>query len=95
MNLWEALMMFCFGIGWPVAIHKTIKEKNPAGKSVAFSWIIVAGYLAGIIHKLDNPDWVLFLYIINTAMVLIDLALMHKYRHRNNRPPAAVSTQHP
>ena len=36
-QLFEAGMMICFVISWPLSIIKTIKTKNPKGKSFAFT----------------------------------------------------------
>lgn len=80
MNIFEAIMMLCFGASWPFSIWKTIKVKNPVGKSVIFLWLVEIGYLAGIIYKLSRPDWVIGLYALNAAMVGTDLYLVVKYR---------------
>ena len=81
MTLYEAIMLICFGASWPVSIWKTFKVKNPVGKSVGFLWLIIIGYVAGIINKvLGKTDWVLALYILNTVMVSADLFLVIYYR---------------
>ena len=80
MDIFEAIMMVCFGASWPASICKTIKVKNPAGKSIIFLWLVEIGYLAGIIYKLSRPDWVIALYALNAAMVGTDLYLVVKYR---------------
>ena len=81
MTLFEAIMLICFGASWPVSIWKTFKVKNPVGKSVGFLWLIIIGYVAGIINKvLGKTDWVLALYILNTVMVSADLFLVIYYR---------------
>ena len=80
MDIFEAIMMVCFGASWPASICKTIKVKNPVGKSIIFLWLVEIGYLAGIIYKLSRPDWVIALYALNAAMVGTDLYLVVKYR---------------
>ena len=40
MGIWEALMMFAFGFSWPMQIIKTVRTKNPAGKSLVFLFLI-------------------------------------------------------
>ena len=50
-QLFEALMMICFGVSWPVAIYKTVRTKRTEGKSFLFLLLILAGYLAGIAAK--------------------------------------------
>lgn len=84
MSILEAIMMVCFGASWPAAILKTIKAKNPAGKSLLFLVLIELGYLAGIVNKLFQPgwDWVIILYIVNAAMVAADLILVLYYKKK-------------
>lgn len=84
MGLWEAAMMICFGASWPMAIWKTWRSKNPAGKSFRFQALIMLGYVCGIIHKViyTPHDWVVWLYALNLLLVAIDSALMLLYRGR-------------
>jgi hypothetical protein len=89
MRIFEAAMLVCFGLGWPVSIIKTLKTKMVAGKSPVFLMIVWTGYLCGIIHKLLNsPDWVIALYITNLVMITIDFILYWRYLPRS-RPDAA------
>lgn len=77
-------MLACFGFSWPFSIAKSLRTKKTAGKSPAFMLIVIAGYICGIIHKiLYSPDWVLWIYFIDTALVCTDLALYFKYRNNN------------
>lgn len=85
MNLFEAIMMLCFGASWPVSIWKTVKVKNPIGKSVIFLWLVEIGYLSGIIYKLSRPDWVIALYCLNALMVGTDLFLVVRYSKMRRR----------
>ena len=43
MSIFEAGMMVCFGISWPVAAYKTYKAKCVHGKSIWFSLLILLG----------------------------------------------------
>lgn len=77
MSLFEAVMIFCFGVSWPVSILKTLRAPSVDGKSRLFLVIIILGYIAGIIHKcLYSLDWVLGLYIVNLLMVVVDLVIV-------------------
>jgi len=77
MSLFEALMIFCFGVSWPVSIWKSLRAPSVEGKSCLFLGIIILGYLAGIIHKcLYSLDWILALYVINLLMVAADLTIV-------------------
>lgn len=76
MSIFEAIMLICFGAAWPFSIYRSYKSKAIAGKSGIFLFIVLAGYIAGVLHKiLYDPDPVLWLYVINSAMVTADIAL--------------------
>ena len=84
----EGLMMLTFGISWPMQIIKTIRTKNPMGKSFLFLYLILMGYLAGLASqafegRLFKPETIL--YVINTLMVLTDLVLSTYYLMRLKR----------
>ncbi len=85
-HIFEALMLICFGISWPVSIYKDLKVKDTTGKSVAFLVLILTGYLCGIAFKLlsDSGKWVLVVYLLNVLFVSIDLGLTLKYSKRRN-----------
>lgn len=79
MDLFEILMLICFGFAWPTSIYKSVTSKSIEGKSLVFLYVIIAGYLFGIVHKIINdPDFVIALYVLNAAMVFIDLLLYYK-----------------
>lgn len=84
MYFFEAVMLICFGASWPISIYKTLKVKNPAGKSLIFLWLILVGYLAGIAFKLCQGDgqWVIVFYALNTILVSVDLFFTTKYMKR-------------
>ena len=79
MSVFEIGMLVCFGFAWPTAIHKSIKSRSIQGKSILFIYVILIGYIFGIIHKfIYNLDFVVILYIVNLVMVFIDLLLYYK-----------------
>jgi ABC-type multidrug transport system permease subunit len=81
MQIFEILMLICFGFAWPTSIYKSITSKSIEGKSVVFLYVIIAGYLFGIMHKIINdPDFVIVLYVLNAMMVFIDLLLYYKHK---------------
>ena len=85
MSIFEAGMLVCFGASWPMAVRKTYKAKCVQGKSVSFSYLVLTGYICGIIHKiLYSYDWVLLLYILNSMFLITDICLY--YRYKNNKP---------
>ena len=83
-SVFEALMLICFGTGWPVSIVKALRTKVVEGKSPLFMTIILVGYISGILHKLTHSmDWIIGLYAFNLAMISFDLYLYYKYRPQN------------
>ena len=79
MSFFEITMLACFGAAWPFSIIRSLKTKSVSGKSVIFLWIVLAGYFAGIAHKLlYSLDGVIFFYALNAVMVAIDIALYYR-----------------
>ncbi len=79
MSLFEAIMLICFGAAWPFSIYKSWKSRACAGKSIIFLYIVLIGYIAGIIHKvLHSQDWIIALYSLNGLMVLMDIVLYYR-----------------
>ena len=73
------IMLMCFGAAWPLSIYKSYTSKSVAGKSVFFLYVIMIGYVSGIINKLlYHYDWVVFLYVLNLLMVTTDLLLYYR-----------------
>ena len=92
MSSFEALMLVCFGVSWPVSIAKTLRTGIVHGKSPLFMAIVCLGYLSGIAHKvLVANDWVTVLYVFNLVMVATDLALYFRYLPANRRAVKAVA----
>ena len=81
--IYEAIMLICFGAAWPFAIVKSWRSHSSKGKSVFFLFVILAGYIAGILNKTTNGlchDPVLILYALNALMVAADIALYFRNR---------------
>ncbi len=76
-QFFEAAMIICFGISWPLSVLKSWRSRTTKGKSLLFELFILLGYLSGIVGKIitQNITYVFIFYIINTVMVLVDLAL--------------------
>ena len=82
MSLYEAIMLICFGLSWPISIIKSLRTKVVDGKSPLFMIILIVGYSSGLIHKLKySYDWITYLYILNLIMVSIDLSIYYKYKN--------------
>ena len=85
-SIWEIIMVVCFGFSWPFSILKTIRVKNPTGKSYLFMTLIIVGYLAGCVHKIIyDLDAAIWLYVLNTVLVATDMGLCLYYQHQLNR----------
>ncbi len=86
MSIFEGMMLICFGIAWPVSIYNSYKARSTKGKSIVFLIITILGYLCGITHKiLYNQDILLYLYILNMLMVIIDACLWIRNKRIENR----------
>ena len=81
-QLFEAFMVICFGISWPLSIMKSIKSRTAKGKSLVFMLFIEIGYVFGIISKIigNNITYVFIFYVINLIMVGIDICLYFRNR---------------
>lgn len=84
MQIFEFIMLACFGLSWPISVYKSIKSKSTQGKSVVFIVAIIIGYIAGIIGKIINDQltYVLIIYCFNLIVVSVDLVLFFINRKR-------------
>ena len=90
-NLLEAIMIFCWGLSWPISIHKSYTSRTAKGKSIVFEVFILIGYICGIIRKSLQVsqgialDWIFILgfvfYFINMTAVIIDMCLWVRNHH--------------
>jgi hypothetical protein len=76
-ELFEAMMVICFGISWPLSILKSWKSRTTKGKSLLFLFFIFFGYACGILSKLvgHNITYVFIFYVLNFVMVGTDIFL--------------------
>ncbi len=87
-NIFEILMLLCFGAAWPFSIYKSATTREVGSKSLLFLFVILVGYIAGILHKLTSQrDHVIALYALNGVMVLADLLLTLRNRLSASRGP--------
>lgn len=84
-SIFEALMIVCFGISWPMSLVKSYRSRSTKGKSLLFECFILTGYICGLIGKImkatsvpsynivgDLAFWFMFPNII---MVAADICL--------------------
>jgi len=95
MSVFEAIMLVCFGVSWPISIAKSLRTKKVEGKSPLFMGIVCLGYLSGVLHKaLYTFDWIIVLYALNMVLVATDLLLYFHYaRPRRVNLPGDWSTR--
>ena len=76
-EIFETLMLVCFGLSWPISVVKSYKACTAQGQSHMFELATHIGYIAGICSKFmaGNINYVLVLYIINLVMVSTDILL--------------------
>jgi hypothetical protein len=76
-SLFETLMLVCFGLSWPINMMKAYKARTAKGTSLPFLLLIITGYLGGIAAKIisGSINYVLIVYLINLAIVLLNLAV--------------------
>lgn len=79
-DIFEIIMLVCFGAAWPFSIYRMLKTKQSYGKSKLFLIVILTGYIAGIFFEyFGERNAVILLYLLNTFMVSLDLGLTIKY----------------
>ena len=76
-QVFETIMLLCFGVSWPFNIAKSLRSRTAKGKSVYFELCIIVGYLCDVMGKIisGNITYVLAVYLLDICMVSVDLAL--------------------
>ena len=93
-QLLEAAMLVCFGVAWPIANLRMLRTHRAEGRGLAFTLIILCGYVAGSLAKLAGaapgaaPTSMFWLYLLNTASVAVNLALQWYF---GRRPQAVLA----
>jgi len=80
-NIFEIIMLICFGSAWPFSILKMLRSKKSHGKSIIFLGVILCGYIAGILFQYFGArNAIIWLYVLNAALVSVDIGLTLYYR---------------
>jgi hypothetical protein len=80
-QLCEIGMLVAFGFSWPFNIVKSWSSRTAKGKSVQFEYIVLFGYLVGLLgkiitaHRTGVLPWSTWFYIADIIMVAIDVVL--------------------
>lgn len=94
-EIFEFVMLICFGLSWPISVWKSLKTRSTQGKSLVFMLAIIIGYVSGIVGKLvgGQLSYVLVIYCVNLTVVSFDLCLyfINRYHeHHSNLPMKAA-----
>lgn len=99
MNLFEALMILCFGLSWPISIYRSYVSRTAKGKSLFFEVFLWIGYLFGISRKLMQlgsgleSDGLFYLslvfYCLNLVEISVDMLLYFRNVRLDNMRAAA------
>ena len=81
-QVFEMIMLICFGLSWPFNIAKSLRSRTARGKSVWFEVCIIVGYLCGLAGKFisGTVTYVAAFYILDIGMVATDLVLTMRNR---------------
>ena len=80
-QLCEIGMLVAFGFSWPFNIVKSWRSRTAKGKSVQFEYIVIFGYLVGLLGKIITAHrsgvlpWSTWFYLADIIMVSVDVAL--------------------
>ena len=81
-ELFETVMVVCFGASWSLSLYKSVTSRTARGKSLLFECLIWVGYVFGITGKLLNGKitYVFVFYILNIVMVTLDIGVYFRNR---------------
>ena len=81
-QVFEVIMLCCFGASWPFNIVKSLRSRTARGKSLLFEVCVIVGYLSGLAGKLlsGNLSYVVAFYLMDILMVATDLTLTLRNR---------------
>lgn len=81
-ELFETIMILCFGISWPISIVRSYRSRSTKGKSLMFMCFIAFGYVCGIVSKCISGTFNLafWFYFPNIIMVSTDIFLYFRNR---------------
>ncbi len=96
-DVFELLMIVCFGVSWPLNILKAWKARTAKGSSVQFYFLILIGYLFGIASKaiklsrgVATPGYVWFFYVLNSVIVTVGIAVWFRNRGLDRKAERAA-----
>ena len=86
-EIFEVIMLICFGLSWPISVYKSATSKSTKGKSLVFIVAIIVGYISGIAGKIvgNQIKYVLIIYCFNLFVVSADLVLFFVNKRRERQ----------
>ncbi len=86
-QIFETIMIICFGCSWPMSVYKSWRSRTARGKSLLFEVFIATGYVFGIAGKLitHTVNIAFIFYVINILMILTDICLTIRNRHLDSQ----------
>ena len=94
-EIFETVMLLCFGFSWPVSLIKNLRAGSARSTSIAFMCLILTGYAAGIVAKVLSVgcNFVFFVYVFNVVMVLANLTVTLRNRVRDRKKGRDTTVQ--
>lgn len=85
-NVFEILMLICFGFSWPINFRKALKSRTTKGISILFLSLIAFGYIFGILAKFfnNNISYVIIFYAINLIFVSANIIIYFINKRNEN-----------
>lgn len=95
-EIFESIMLVCFGLSWPMALVKNIRAHTAKSMSLPFNLLILTGYIAGICAKISahNYTYVLAIYIINFVFVSLNVAVYFVNLYHDHHDHCTPVPQH-
>ena len=85
-QLFEIIMLVCFGFSWPITIYKTIKSKTVKGITPVFYILVLVGYVSGIIYKIFyNYNYSIWFYVMNAVFVSAQIVLFYYFHNLESK----------
>ena len=101
-EIFELIMVICFGLSWPLSVYKSAKSRTAKGKSLFFEVFLLIGYACGIARKIiqivsGSSGFLFYLsfffYVLNFIEISIDVALYFRNKKLDAIADAKAAAQ--